>query len=114
MGSLATLVARPNCKLVLNAPPKLKGWRFIYVFMEVPEDFLIPGRWILKGCFRDPVPVLREEQKIHVKAMRCMPPLNARYAKLMSAKSLAEVRLCTLGLTVRKEEMEALEILVLA
>lgn len=40
----ATLVARPTCRFVLNAPSKVHNWKPNYVFMGVPKDFPIEGR----------------------------------------------------------------------
>ena len=35
----ATIVARPNCRLIMDAPSKVKGWKVKYIFVRVPEGF---------------------------------------------------------------------------
>jgi len=57
----ATIVARPHCKLVLDAPSKVKGWKKKYVFVRVPQDFPLKRRWVIDGGVRDRAPTSSEE-----------------------------------------------------
>ena len=59
--------ARPNCKFVLDLPSKMKGWKERYVFMRVPDDFLLGGTWVEN--FRDPAPNLSEGKMKLVNAL---------------------------------------------
>src|SRR4051812_1708666 len=82
----ASFGARPNCKLVLDLPSKMKGWKERYVFMRVPDDFLLRGTWVKN--FRDPAPNFSEGKLKLVNALRLVPPYNAKFKKLMSIESL--------------------------